>query len=219
MTSDKRALLMTIPLESIQPASDLRVLIQQITNELVKFLLPSGPSRGRKNENLERDTQWLYWWKWRGKQLWDIANEVFGDELRYMEVSCAAKKIIRCSPTRLPIGNSRPKFMTMTRPWSSVHSSDMTARPGTPNPFHHTTAASSQRARIGALALHSRHDGRAITANARAAFLDRFHRQVDPDGRLSPAERERRAAFARRAYFRARPSSRARRSRARCRWR
>jgi hypothetical protein len=40
-----------------------------------------------------------------------------------------------------------------------------------------------------------------VTANARAAFLDRFEREVDPDGVLPAAERARRAAAARKAYF------------------
>ncbi|OAA21619.1 hypothetical protein UG55_105738 [Frankia sp. EI5c] len=44
-------------------------------------------------------------------------------------------------------------------------------------------------------------DRAARTARGRAAFLDRFDRQVDPDGTLPPAERARRAEHARRAYF------------------
>jgi len=36
---------------------------------------------------------------------------------------------------------------------------------------------------------------------ARAAFLARFDREVDPDGTLDPAERARRAEHAKRAYF------------------
>ena len=39
------------------------------------------------------------------------------------------------------------------------------------------------------------------TAHARAAFLDRFDREVDPRGELEPAERARRAENARQAYF------------------
>jgi hypothetical protein len=31
--------------------------------------------------------------------------------------------------------------------------------------------------------------------------MDRFQRQVDPDGALAPAERARRAEYARKAYF------------------
>lgn len=41
----------------------------------------------------------------------------------------------------------------------------------------------------------------ARTAPARAAFLDRFEREVDPEGTLSPEMRARRAEYARRAYF------------------
>ncbi|SQD97993.1 conserved hypothetical protein [Parafrankia sp. Ea1.12] len=44
-------------------------------------------------------------------------------------------------------------------------------------------------------------DRTARTAPGRAAFLDRFDRQVDPDGTLKPDERARRAEHARRAYF------------------
>lgn len=44
-------------------------------------------------------------------------------------------------------------------------------------------------------------DPTARTANGRQAFLDRFERQVDPEGTLSPADRQRRAEHARKAYF------------------
>lgn len=44
-------------------------------------------------------------------------------------------------------------------------------------------------------------DPAAHTAAARAAFLDRFEREVDPDGTLLPHERARRAEHARKAYF------------------
>jgi hypothetical protein len=44
-------------------------------------------------------------------------------------------------------------------------------------------------------------DRAARTAPARAAFLARFEREVDPDGTLDPAERERRATEARTAHF------------------
>ncbi|MHA3019530.1 hypothetical protein ACXPWS_04575 [Mycobacterium sp. BMJ-28] len=45
-------------------------------------------------------------------------------------------------------------------------------------------------------------DRAARTANGRKAFLDRFEREVDPDGVLTPEERARRAMWARKAYFR-----------------
>lgn len=59
----------------------------------------------------------------------------------------------------------------------------------------------SLQGRMGAHKLHATYDSREITANARAAFLDRFEREVDPDGVLDPAERARGAAHAKSAYF------------------
>jgi hypothetical protein len=50
------------------------------------------------------------------------------------------------------------------------------------------------------MAAHQLHS-RQLTANARAAFNDRFVREVDPDGILPEAERQRRAECARKAYF------------------
>jgi hypothetical protein len=44
-------------------------------------------------------------------------------------------------------------------------------------------------------------DPSARTEPARRALLERFEREVDPDGLLSPAERARRAGHARKAYF------------------
>lgn len=41
----------------------------------------------------------------------------------------------------------------------------------------------------------------AATAPARAAFLGKFEREVDPSGALTPEERLRRADFARRAHM------------------
>lgn len=41
----------------------------------------------------------------------------------------------------------------------------------------------------------------ARTAPARKAALDRFEREVDPEGKLLPAERAQRAEHARKAYF------------------
>lgn len=62
-------------------------------------------------------------------------------------------------------------------------------------------AERSLRARLGAHTLHARRDARQTTALARAGFLARFEREVDPDGVLDPSERRRRAEHARRAYF------------------
>lgn len=62
-------------------------------------------------------------------------------------------------------------------------------------------AERSLRARMAAYKLHSRHDSRQLTEKARAAFNDRFVLEVDPDGILPQAERQRRAEYARKAYF------------------
>ena len=55
------------------------------------------------------------------------------------------------------------------------------------------------RARLAAHTLHAQ--GKTNTAPARAAFNARWARLVDPDGVLTPEERERRAAHAKRAHF------------------
>src|SRR4051794_19527825 len=58
------------------------------------------------------------------------------------------------------------------------------------------------RARMAAHLLHARiTDPAEHTAPARAAFLSRFEREVDPDGTLEPQERARRADHAKKAYF------------------
>jgi hypothetical protein len=57
-------------------------------------------------------------------------------------------------------------------------------------------------ARLGAHTSWARtEDPPARTAPARRAFLERFEREVDPDGVLSPEDRARRAEHAKRAYF------------------
>lgn len=56
-------------------------------------------------------------------------------------------------------------------------------------------------ARLGAYEQHARHSGDDTTKAGTAAFLARFEAQVDPDGLLSPAEREHRATMARKAHF------------------
>ena len=58
------------------------------------------------------------------------------------------------------------------------------------------------RARIAAHVLHAQiADETEHTAPARAAFLSRFEREVDPVGLLDPQERARRAEHAKKAYF------------------
>jgi hypothetical protein len=64
-----------------------------------------------------------------------------------------------------------------------------------------TPAERSLHARIAAHTLHSKTDSTAHTAPARKAFLERFEREVDPDGALPPDERKRRAEHARKSYF------------------
>ncbi len=59
----------------------------------------------------------------------------------------------------------------------------------------------SLRGRIGAYTLHATHDPKQTTAKARASFLAKFEREVDPDGVLPEAERLRRAEAAKRAHF------------------
>lgn len=63
----------------------------------------------------------------------------------------------------------------------------------------------SERVLRAKLAAHSLHaqvaDPAAHTAPARRAFLDRFEREVDPQGLLPAGERQRRAEHARKAYF------------------
>jgi hypothetical protein len=55
--------------------------------------------------------------------------------------------------------------------------------------------------RLGAHALHSKYDSKALTAPARAAFYTRFEDEVDPDRLLDPKERARRAQHAFRAHM------------------
>jgi hypothetical protein len=47
----------------------------------------------------------------------------------------------------------------------------------------------------------SREDRTEMTAAARAKAMDRFEKQVDPEGVLSLDERARRAEYAKKAYF------------------
>jgi len=55
------------------------------------------------------------------------------------------------------------------------------------------------RARLAAYSLHAQ--GGTSTTAATAAFLSRFERQVDPEGRLDPTERARRAQHALKAHM------------------
>jgi hypothetical protein len=64
-----------------------------------------------------------------------------------------------------------------------------------------TPAERSLRGRMGAYIVHARYDPRQTTGPARAAFLERFLDEVDPNRVLSEPERLRRAAAARKVYF------------------
>lgn len=55
--------------------------------------------------------------------------------------------------------------------------------------------------RIGGLTKAARHRPEELTAAARVGFNERFVREVDPDGLLSPEERARRAEAAKRAHM------------------
>jgi hypothetical protein len=57
----------------------------------------------------------------------------------------------------------------------------------------------AMRGRIGGLTTSSRYDGAAITTPARAAFEQRWYADIPED--LPPAERERRARAARKAFY------------------
>lgn len=59
----------------------------------------------------------------------------------------------------------------------------------------------SLRGRAGAHAMHARNDSTKVSQAARDAFMARFEREVDPDGKLPIAERRRRAEHARKSYF------------------
>jgi hypothetical protein len=55
--------------------------------------------------------------------------------------------------------------------------------------------------RIGAYAMHAKHDARETTKAARAAWNQRFEDEVDPERVLDPEDRAARAAAARKAYM------------------
>jgi hypothetical protein len=78
--------------------------------------------------------------------------------------------------------------------------------PETPSkPGASTSLTAAERKMRAEIAVHTSwantEDRPARTAAARQAALDRFEREVDPDGLLLPAERAIRAEHARKAYF------------------
>lgn len=64
-----------------------------------------------------------------------------------------------------------------------------------------TPSERSLRARLAAHTLHSRVNPTQHTEAARRAFRERFEREVDPEGVLSPSERARRAEHALKAHM------------------
>lgn len=59
----------------------------------------------------------------------------------------------------------------------------------------------SARARLAALTRWSKEDPVATATRGQRGLIARFEREVDPDGTLAPAERQRRAEAARRAHM------------------
>ncbi|TDD77704.1 hypothetical protein [Actinomadura rubrisoli] len=59
----------------------------------------------------------------------------------------------------------------------------------------------SQRARLAALTRWSREDPTENAVRGQRGLRDKFEREVDPDGVLTPPERARRAEAARRAHM------------------
>lgn len=77
-----------------------------------------------------------------------------------------------------------------------------TAKDTAPSAEGLTPEQRALRSRLGAHVRWSRCDDRvAATAPARAAFNDRWERQVDPEGLLDPHERAIRAEHAKKAHF------------------
>lgn len=62
-------------------------------------------------------------------------------------------------------------------------------------------AQRTTRARAAAFARAAQYDGREVTAAATAAQLARYDRLVDPEGKLPPEERSRRARAALRSHM------------------
>jgi len=105
----------------------------------------------------------------------------------------------------------------MQRPWQPLwQRSTVIVTPWTRRSDRRTPAQRSLQARIAAYRMHAMHDPRDTTREARAAFLAKFEREVDPDKRLAEPERRRRAEAAKKAYFNALAlrSARARQARA-----
>src|SRR4051812_11232429 len=65
-----------------------------------------------------------------------------------------------------------------------------------------SAAFRSQRARLGAYSSWVKTEDRAArTLPGRRAMLDKFEKEVDPEGKLTIPERAKRAEYARKAYY------------------
>ena len=64
-----------------------------------------------------------------------------------------------------------------------------------------TPGERSLRARAAAYEMHAKHGSKKAAIKGQAALLAKFERQVDPEDRLTPEERRRRAIYARRAHM------------------
>jgi hypothetical protein len=65
-----------------------------------------------------------------------------------------------------------------------------------------STQFRSQRGRLGAYASWAKTEDRAArTLPGRRAMLDKFEKEVDPEGELTIQERAKRAEYARKAYY------------------
>lgn len=73
--------------------------------------------------------------------------------------------------------------------------------PGRPGETNLTPEQRTTRARIAALTRWSKEDPKAQAERMQEGLMEKFRRQVDPEGRLTEAERERRAEAARRAHM------------------
>lgn len=59
----------------------------------------------------------------------------------------------------------------------------------------------SERGRLNAALLHSRYSTQQTTSAAHRAFMGKFEREVDPDNKLAPEERAKRAKHALTAHM------------------
>jgi len=68
-------------------------------------------------------------------------------------------------------------------------------------PFRLSTEERRLRASLAAHTAHAKHGSAAMTWAAQKAFLEKFEKEVDPDGVLSSEERSKRAENARKAHM------------------